>query len=170
MTTFERRLIKDESSWTEKKNAYYTYYNDPEVCQWLLKEFGLEGSHCHIINGHIPVKSKKGESPIKGGGKLVVIDGGFCRAYQPTTGIAGYTLIYNSNCIRIVAHQPFEGKRNAIRKNVDITSTSEIIERMESRIRIAETDVGAELQEQVDALKALLRAYRMGAVKEDHKN
>ncbi|WP_294533854.1 fructose-1,6-bisphosphatase, partial [uncultured Pseudoflavonifractor sp.] len=96
MTTFERRLIKDESSWAEPKNAYYTFYNDPAVCERLLREFGLEGPHCHIINGHVPVKSRKGESPIKGGGKLIVIDGGFCRAYQPTTGIAGYTLIYNS--------------------------------------------------------------------------
>ena len=170
MTTFERRLIKDESAWTEPKNAYYTYYNDPEVCDRLLREFGLEGPHCHIINGHIPVKSKKGESPIKGGGKLIVIDGGFCRAYQPTTGIAGYTLIYNSNCIRIVSHQPFAGRRNAIRENVDIASSSEVFERMEKRIKIAETDVGAQLQKQVDDLKALLRAYRMGAVTEDHKS
>ena len=170
MTTFERRLIKDESAWTEPKNAYYTYYNDPEVCDRLLREFGLQGPHCHIINGHIPVKSKKGESPIKGGGKLIVIDGGFCRAYQPTTGIAGYTLIYNSNCIRIVSHQPFAGRRNAIRENVDIASSSEVFERMEKRIKIAETDVGAQLQKQVDDLKALLRAYRMGAVTEDHKS
>ena len=170
MTTFERRLIKDESAWTEPKNAYYTYYNDPEVCDRLLREFGLQGPHSHIINGHIPVKSKKGESPIKGGGKLIVIDGGFCRAYQPTTGIAGYTLIYNSNCIRIVSHQPFAGRRNAIRENVDIASSSEVFERMEKRIKIAETDVGAQLQKQVDDLKALLRAYRMGAVTEDHKS
>ena len=89
MTTFERRLIKDESAWTEPKNAYYALYQDPAVCDMLLGEFGLEGPHCHIINGHIPVKAKKGESPIKGGGKLIVIDGGFCKAYQPTTGIAG---------------------------------------------------------------------------------
>ena len=169
MTTFERRLIKDESAWTEPKNAYYTYYNDPAVCDRLLKEFGLEGPHCHIINGHVPVKSKKGESPIKGGGKLIVIDGGFCRAYQPTTGIAGYTLIYNSNCYRIVSHKPFSGKENAIRRNWDIASTSTIFERMETRVKIAETDVGAQLQNQADDLKALLRAYRMGEVLEDHR-
>ena len=169
MTTFERRLIKDESAWTEPKNAYYTYYNDPAVCDRLLKEFGLEGPHCHIINGHIPVKSKKGESPIKGGGKLIVIDGGFCRAYQPTTGIAGYTLIYNSNCYRIVSHKPFDGKENAIRRNWDIASTSTIFERMETRVKIAETDVGVQLQQQADDLKALLQAYRMGEVLEDHR-
>ena len=169
MTTFERRLIKDESAWTEPKNAYYTYYNDPAVCDRLLKEFGLEGPHCHIINGHIPVKSKKGESPIKGGGKLIVIDGGFCRAYQPTTGIAGYTLIYNSNCYRIVSHKPFDGKEKAIRRNWDIASTSTIFERMETRVKIAETDVGSQLQRQADDLKALLKAYQMGEVKEDHR-
>ena len=96
MTTFERRLIKDESAWKEPKNAYYKLYEDPEVCKALLAEFGLQGEHCHIINGHIPVKAGKGESPIKGGGKLIVIDGGFCKAYQHTSGIAGYTLIYDS--------------------------------------------------------------------------
>ena len=169
MTTFERRLIKDESAWTEPKNAYYTHYQDPAVCDLLLKEFGLEGPHCHIINGHIPVKSKKGESPIKGGGKLLVIDGGFCRAYQPTTGIAGYTLIYNSNCYRIVSHQPFSGKGKPIRENQDIASSSMIFERMESTVKISQTDIGSELQGQVDDLKALLRAYKMGEVKEDHK-
>ena len=93
MTTFERRLIKDESAWTEPKNPYYTHYQDPAMCDFLFKGIRPGGPHCHIINGHIPVKSKKGESPIKGGGKLIVIDGGFCKAYQPTTGIAGYTLI-----------------------------------------------------------------------------
>ena len=169
MTTFERRLIKDESSWAEPKNAYYTYYNDPAVCDMLLAEFGLSGPHCHIINGHVPVKSKKGESPFKGGGKLIVIDGGFCRAYQPTTGIAGYTLIYNSNCYRIVSHKPFSGKREAIRENRDIASTSEVFERMETRVKISGTDIGSELQQQVDDLKALLRAYKMGEVLEDHR-
>ena len=169
MTTFERRLIKDESSWAEPKNAYYTFYNDPAVCDMLLAEFGLSGPHCHIINGHVPVKSKKGESPFKGGGKLIVIDGGFCRAYQPTTGIAGYTLIYNSNCYRIVSHKPFSGKREAIRENRDIASTSEVFERMETRVKISGTDIGSELQRQVDDLKALLRAYKMGEVLEDHR-
>ena len=169
MTTFERRLIKDESAWTEPKNAYYTYYQDPAVCDDLLKEFGLEGPHCHIINGHIPVKSKKGESPIKGGGKLLVIDGGFCKAYQPTTGIAGYTLIYNSWVLRLVSHQPFCGQKTAIEENIDIASSSEVFERMEARIKIAQTDVGKKLQAQADALRDLLEAYRAGAVLEDHR-
>lgn len=169
MTTFERRLIKDESAWTEEKNAYYKHYNDPAVCAALLRDFGLEGPHCHIINGHIPVKSKKGESPVKAGGRLIVIDGGFCRAYQPTTGIAGYTLIYNSNNLRIVSHEPFDGRENALRENRDIASTTQIIERMESRMEIGQSDIGAELRRQVNDLKALLKAYKMGAVKEDHR-
>ena len=169
MTTFERRFIKDESTWTEPKNPYYQYYNDPAVCDMILKDFGLEGRHCHIINGHIPVKSKKGESPIKGGGKLLVIDGGFCKAYQKTTGIAGYTLIYNSACFRLVSHEPFVGRKNAIRENQDIASTSVVFERLESRMKIAGTDVGRQLQEQIDDLMALLWAFRSGEIAEDHK-
>ena len=169
MTTFERRLIKDESAWTEPKNPYYTLYQDPAVCDMLLKEFGLEGPHCHIINGHIPVKSKKGESPIKGGGKLIVIDGGFCKAYQPTTGIAGYTLIYNSWVLRIVSHEPFCGRKTAIEKNMDIANSSRVFERMDARIKIAQTDIGAKLQAQANALRDLLSAYKAGAVPEDHR-
>ena len=168
MTTFERRLIKDESAWTEPKNAYYTLYQDPAVCEKILREFGLEGPHCHIINGHIPVKAKKGESPIKGGGKLIVIDGGFCRAYQPTSGIAGYTLIYNSRCIRIVSHQPFESKEAAIHRNHDIANDSLVFEHMERRVKIAETDVGRSIQAQADDLRRLLQAYRTGAFSESH--
>ena len=169
MTTFERRLISDESSWTEAKNAYYTLYQDPAVCDAILKEFGLHGPHCHIINGHVPVKAKKGESPIKGGGKLLVIDGGFCKAYQSTSGIAGYTLISTSNSYRIVAHQPFVGREKAIRENYGIASSTDVFERQESRVRIKDTDVGHELQLQIDDLRALLAAYRDGAVAEDHK-
>ena len=169
MTTFERRLIKDESSWAEPKNAYYTYYNDPAVCDMLLAEFGLSGPHCHIINGHVPVKSKKGESPRKGGGRLLVIDGGFCKAYQETTGIAGYTLIYNSACYRLVSHQPFVGREEAIRSSQDIASTSVVFERLETRLKIAGTDVGRQHQEQIDDLMSLLDAYRSGAIAEDHR-
>ena len=168
MTTFERRLIKDESAWTEPKNAYYALYNDSGVCDFLLKEFGLEGPHCHIINGHVPVKAKKGESPLKGNGKLIVIDGGFCKAYQSTSGIGGYTLIYNSHNIRIVAHQPFSGHDNAVHEDVDIISETEIFERMEYRFKIKDTDLGRQLQTQIDDLKDLLIAYKTGAVTENH--
>ena len=168
MTTFERRFLADKDTWTEPKNAYYTYYQDPAVCDRLLKEFGLEGEHCHIINGHVPVKVKKGESPVKGGGKLLVIDGGFSRAYQSTSGIAGYTLIYNSRHYRIVSHQPFAGKWNAVHKNDDIANESVIFEKMENRMRVRDTDEGSELQSRVDDLKLLLEAYRTGAVTENH--
>ncbi|MBQ3803313.1 MAG: fructose-1,6-bisphosphatase [Oscillospiraceae bacterium] len=169
MTTFERRLIADEASWTEAKNPYYTLYQDPEVCDFILKEFGLEGPHCHIINGHVPVKVRKGESPIKGGGKLLVIDGGFCKAYQSTSGIAGYTLISTSKSYRIVAHQPFVGREKAIRENYGIASSTDIFERQESRQMVADTDFGEELRMRIEDLKALLDAYRDGAVMEDHK-
>ena len=168
MTTFERRLIRDKAAWTEPKNAYYTLYESSEVCERLLREFGLEGPHCHIVNGHIPVKVRKGESPVKGNGRLLVIDGGFCKAYQATSGIAGYTLIYDSYGYRIVAHQPFAGRKKAIRENWDIASTYEIFERMEQRQKIAETDIGMRLQQQIDELNGLLRAFRDGAVVEGH--
>ena len=169
MTTFERRFLADESTWTEPKNAYYQLYSDPAVCEMLLKEFGLEGERCRIINGHVPVKSKKGESPLKGGGRLIVIDGGFCKAYQKTTGIAGYTLIYSSSYLRLVSHEPFAGRDHAIRENRDIASEPVLLERMDRRIRIAQTDAGRQIQEQIDDLMALLSAFRSGAIAEDHK-
>ncbi len=169
MTTFERRLIRDEAAWAEPKNAYYRLYQEKSVCEMLLAEFGLSGPHCHIINGHVPVKAGKGESPIKGGGKLIVIDGGFCKAYQATSGIAGYTLIFNSHSYRMVAHQPFAGREKALRENFDITSTPEVFERLESRMKIRDSDIGRELKAQADELKKLLQAFRDGAVKEDHR-
>ena len=168
MATFERRFIDNEVAQAEPKNAYYTYYQDPEVCDMLLKEFGLEGPHCHIINGHVPVKAKKGESPIKGGGKLIVIDGGFSKAYQPTSGIAGYTLTFGSRYFRIVAHQPFAGKQHAVASNADIDNESDIFEWMETRLKVADTDEGKMLRARVDELMDLLDAYRSGAVTENH--
>ena len=170
MTTFERRLISDERAWAEPKNAYYTLYENPKICDAILKEFGLHGPHCHIINGHVPVKARKGESPIKGGGKLIVIDGGFCKAYQPTSGIAGYTLIYNSHCYRIVAHQPFAGREKAIRDNYDISSSTTIFERLEDRQKVMETDLGRDIQERIADLRRLLDAFRDGVVTEDHRH
>ena len=170
MTTFERRFLADKETWAEPKNAYYTYYQDSGVCDRLLAEFGLTGEHCHIINGHVPVRAKKGESPIKGGGKLLVIDGGFSRAYQETSGIAGYTLIYNSRHYRIVAHQPFPGKYNALHRNDDIVNDSVIFEKLETRMRVRQTEEGEELQRRVEDLMMLLEAYRTGAVTENHKS
>ena len=168
MATFERRFVDNEVAQAEPKNPYYTFYHDPEICQMLLKEFGLEGAHCHIINGHVPVKARKGESPIKGGGKLLVIDGGFSKAYQPTSGIAGYTLTFGSRYMRIVAHQPFAGKKHAVQSNADIDNDSDIFERVERRLKVADTDEGKELQARVDELMDLLDAYRSGAVTENH--
>ena len=168
MTTFERRFIADESTWAEPKNPYYRYYEDPAVCDMLLSEFGLTGKHRHIINGHVPVKVKKGESPVKGGGRLIVIDGGFSKAYQSTSGIAGYTLIFSSRHFRIVSHQPFEGKQVALQKNHDIQNESMIFERMNTRMKVSETDEGKELQARVEELTMLLDAYRSGAVRENH--
>ena len=168
IATFERRLIADQATWAEPKNPYYSFYNEDAVCVRILREFGLEGEHCHIVNGHVPVKTKDGESPIKAGGRLIVIDGGFCRAYQPTTGIAGYTLVYDSWGIHITAHEPFPGRRNAIRDNKDILSTSMAFDRSENRIRISETDNGRALQQTIDDLKDLLAAFRRGEIKEDN--
>ncbi|MDO4271080.1 MAG: fructose-1,6-bisphosphatase [Eubacteriales bacterium] len=170
IATFERRLIADERTWAEPKNPYYSYYNEDEVCVRILREFGLEGEHCHIVNGHVPVKSKDGESPIKAGGRLIVIDGGFCRAYQPTTGIAGYTLVYDSWGIHITAHEPFPGRRTAIQSNRDILSTSMAFDRAETRIRIRETDNGLCLQQTIDDLTELVRAFRRGEIKEDNRS
>lgn len=169
MTTFERRFIQDEKIWAEPKNAYYTFYQDPLVCDRILAEFGLSGPHCHIINGHVPVKVRKGESPIKGGGKLIVIDGGFSRAYQSTSGIAGYTLVFNSHHFRIVSHEPFAGKYNALHNNDDIESRSQIFEVLEARLRIKDTDQGVMLKTKMDDLLLLLDAYRSGAVTENHQ-
>lgn len=169
ITTFERRLVLDKSVRSEPKNPYYHHYNSEEVCEQILKEFDLEGSHCHIINGHVPVKTKEGESPVKAHGRLVVIDGGFCRAYQPTTGIGGYTLIFNSWGTKLASHEPFSGREDAIRSNKDIISTTAIFDRVDSRIKIAETDIGAQLQASIGELTELLRAYRSGEIKENHE-
>ena len=170
MTTFERRFIRDEAAWTEAKNPYYTLYQDPEVCSFLLKEFGLEGPHRHIINGHVPVKVKKGESPVKGDGRLIVIDGGICRAYQSTSGIAGYTLVYNSHGYRMIAHQPFAGKEKAVQENFDIASAADIFEWFEERQKIEDTDEGVRLGERISDLWELLEAYQAGVVAENIGN
>ena len=169
IATFERALIRDQETWVEEKNPYYRYCDQEEYCVRILEEFGLQGPHCHIVNGHVPVKSKDGESPIKANGRLIVIDGGFCRAYQKTTGIAGYTLIYNSWGMRLASHQPFSGLEEAVRQNTDIVSTSVVFERMESRIKISETDTGAALKKNVEDLQWLLGAYRTGLITEDHE-
>ncbi len=169
MTTFERLLIGDPEICREQKNPYYIHSAKVETCLRILQEFGLNGEYSHIINGHVPVRSKDGENPVKAGGRLIVIDGGFCKVYQPQTGIAGYTLIYNSHGIRITSHEPFDGVQDAICNNKDILSTSVIFETRESRIKIADTDDGRSIRENIEDLKLLLEAYRAGLVKEEHK-
>ena len=162
MTTFERMYIADENTWEERKNPYYTFYNSEKTCKMILQEFGLRGSHSHIINGHVPVRAQRGESPIKGGGRLIVIDGGFCRAYQPTTGIAGYTLIYNSHGMRIMSHQPFADTERAIDENEDILSRSQVFETEVARLMVQDTDKGSRVSDQLYDLSLLLTAYRQG--------
>ncbi len=162
ITTFERLLIKDEKAHFEPKNAYYKIWKSSELCEKILNEFGIGGSGSHIINGHIPVK--KGENPIKADGKLVLIDGGFCHAFLGRTGIAGYTLIYNSEGMRISAHAPFAGKEAAINGNADIIYNTSVFEIRESPIRIIETDVGKGIIEKIADLMMLKEAYEKGEV------
>ncbi len=160
ITTFERVYVDDAKYHQETRNAYYKYYNDKAFCERLLHDFGIDGKYSHIINGHVPVKKKDGESPIKAEGKLIVIDGGFCKAYHAKTGIAGYTLIYNSHGLRLCAHEPFDTIEKAIENRSDIHSEVTVFETRENRLRVSDTDTGRELAEQVEGLKALLEYYQ----------
>ncbi len=166
MATFERYFIADKDTHKESKGAYSKFKTDPAVCDMILAEFGLKGDHCHTINGHIPVKTIKGESPIKANGKLLVIDGGFSKAYQSETGIAGYTLIYNSIGLLLAQHAPFKSVESAVRDCVDIKSFTKVVETVEKRTLVGDTDMGIKLKEQIKNLKELLAAYRSGIVHE----
>ncbi|MFR9503898.1 MAG: fructose-1,6-bisphosphatase [Rikenellaceae bacterium] len=166
MRTFERYFISDAEAHKEIKGNYYRMINDAEVCKLILKDFGLSAEESHIINGHIPVRLTKGETPIKAGGKLLVIDGGFSKAYQPETGIAGFTLIFNSYGMQLVQHEPFESTQKAIEEGVDILSTRVVVERISNRIKVKDTNIGVDLQQQIEDLKLLLLAYRTGQIKE----
>lgn len=163
--TFERALILEEETWKEPKNAYYSYYNDEEYCRKILNEFSLDKPWSRIVNGHIPVKVKDGEDPRKANGRLVVIDGGFCRAYQKTTGIAGYTMFFGSHDIHIAAHEPFTSREEVIRNEEDITSHSFIVEKMERRLLVSDTDTGDEIRGRLRDLDDLLEAYQRGTIK-----
>jgi len=169
MKTFERYFIDDKATHTELKNPYYSLYDKEDICDMILEEFGLNPTISHIINGHVPVKVKKGEVPIKAGGKLFIIDGGFSKAYQKETGIAGYTLISNSWGLKLVSHEPFESREKAIVEGKDILSSSRIVEDVKNRTRVRDTDIGRELQRQVNDLKKLLNAYKKGIIKERYK-
>ena len=165
MTTFERLYVADKATHTEVKDPYYTWYNEESACRRILAEFGLPGS-CHIINGHVPVQEKNGESPLKGGGRLIVIDGGFCRAYHEKTGIAGYTLTYSSRDMSLRTHQPFISAEKAITENIDIVSRESVLEQENRRILVEDVDEGETLREKVHDLKQLVIAYQLGWIKE----
>ena len=164
MATFERYMIEDKETQKENKTAYYLLRDNEEVVDRILKEFGLEGPHKHIINGHVPVR--RGDSPVRCNGKLLVIDGGFSKAYHGTTGIAGYTLIYNSRGMRLVAHEPFTSMEDAIRRGRDIHSDAVAVESYEVRQCIADTDIGKKLKQDIEELEQLLEAYRSGEIVE----
>ncbi len=166
MKTFERYFIADKAMHHEEKGWYYKLRNSAEVCDAILDEFGVEGKHRHIINGHVPVRAGKGESPIKADGRLMVIDGGFAKAYHDTTGIAGYTLVYHSRGFQLVQHEPFNSTEEAIRTGSDIRSTIQIVEMTGKRMMVSNTDIGAALLIRVGDLENLLLAYRKGLIKE----
>lgn len=167
MATFERYFIADKVTHKENKGHYHTVIDKGDVCARVLSEFGLNPESSHIINGHVPVKFKKGETPIKAGGRRLVIDGGFSKAYQSETGIAGYTLIFNSFGLQMVQHEPFESTEKAIGEGRDILSTKFVVEKVTKRVKVRDTDIGKELIRQVEDLHDLLKAYRIGLVKEN---
>ena len=166
MTTFERYFIADKAPQEEKKGAYFTLSDDEKVCEAILKEFGLDPTTGRIINGHVPVRTIKGETPIRANGKRFVIDGGFSKPYQEKTGIAGYTLIYNSHGIQLVEHESFESREQAILSGSDIHNRTLLQDFSGQRMHIKDTDKGKELLEQINSLEQLLQAYRSGTLRE----
>lgn len=166
MATFECYFLKDKAVAKEHKGAYYVFRNDSEAVERLLQEFNVQGSHRHVINGHTPIHTAKGESPVKAGGRLLVIDGGFSKPYQRVTGIAGYTLVYHSRGMQLVEHQPFTSAEEAIREGTDIRSTRRLVELRSERILIRDTDKGREIKQRIEALRCLLSAYRAGQIRE----
>ena len=166
MATFERYFLQDAETHIVKKNPYYSLLENEKVINQILEEFGLDPAVSHIVNGHVPVKRKDGENPVKCGGKVLVIDGGFSKAYQKETGIAGYTLIFNSYGLLLVAHEPFESTESAIAKEKDIHSETMIVKRVRERLLVGDTDIGEELKRQVKDLERLLVAYRNGELRE----
>ncbi len=166
MATFERYFLTDKAVRHEEKGHYYRLREDPAVCDMILDSFDVKGKHRHIINGHVPVKAGSGENPVKAGGKLMVIDGGFSKAYHDTTGIAGYTLVYHSRGLQLVQHEPFTSAEDAARNGSDIKSTTQIVELNADPVNVRDTDIGVELQGQIDELMELLYAYRHGIIKE----
>ena len=169
MATFERYFLKDAETYKEEKGNYFKLRLDEAVCDRILDAFEVKGENRHIINGHVPVHASKGENPIKAGGRLMVIDGGFSEAYHKETGIAGYTLVYHSRGFQLVQHEPFTSARDAIVRETDIKSTTQIVEMSAHRMLVADTDKGEELREQVSDLQELLYAYRHGIITEKRR-
>ena len=169
MATFERYFLKDKETFKEEKGNYFKLRDSEKVCDRILDAFEVKGKNRHIINGHVPVHASKGENPIKAGGKLMVIDGGFSEAYHNETGIAGYTLVYHSRGFQLVQHEPFKSSRDAIVKETDIKSTIQIVEMSAHRMLVADTDKGEELKDQIRDLKELLYAYRHGIITEKRR-
>jgi fructose-1,6-bisphosphatase-3 len=166
MTTFERYFLTDSSLYHEEKGNYYKLREKPEICDIILDAFEVKGSNRHIINGHVPVHASQGENPIKADGRLMVIDGGFAKAYHKTTGIAGYTLVYHSRGFLLIQHEPFTSTREAIMNETDIKSSTQIEVMTGKRVRVRDTDKGIILQRQVKELRELLYAYQHGIIKE----
>lgn len=166
MTTYERYFIAEKEAQKENKNPYYTLREEDQVLKNIFDEFELDFQSGHIINGHVPVKSKNGESPVKAGGRILAIDGGFSRAYQGKTGIAGYTLIYNSQMMQLVSHEPFSSAEDSILYEKDILSTSIIVENRANRMFVRDTYDGMKIQQEVNDLKMLIIAYKKGLIKE----
>lgn len=165
MATFERYLIAEKETHKEINGHYLTLKNDPAICDMILNEFGIKDTaYAHIINGHIPVKTIKGESPVKAGGKLLVIDGGYSKAYQPETGIAGYTLISNSQCLKLVKHKPFEDRETAVKHGIDVESETTVLQYPVHRLFVRDTDNGKKMEAQIEDLKQLLEAFRAGKI------
>ena len=161
MATFESTFIKDKAVCHEEMNPYYTFVEDEKVCFKILREFGMDPMTSHIVNGHVPVKA--GENPVKGNGRLFMIDGGISKAYQSKTGIGGYTLIYNSHCLALAEHKPYNAETK------DTSPTVHIVQNMSKRVLVEDTDKGAEMREMMESLKALMEQYRSGAMKERYE-
>ena len=164
-TTFERSFISDESTWKEPADPYFRLIKEAAICEKILAEFGLDAKHGHIINGHVPVKVKKGESPMRANGRAIIIDGGFATPYHSKTGISGYTLIYNSRGLRLLQHQTVANVREALRENRDIESVSQTVELQARSCLVRDTDRGAAIMDEIADLHALLRAYQTGHIK-----
>ena len=166
MTTFENVFLEEKELKVEGKDFYYRYQEDGRIADKILAEFGLAGPKCRIINGHVPVKVKSGEKPLKAGGKIIVIDGGFARAYHSKTGIAGYKMVYSSRGVSLRAHQPFTSFQDVILNNKDIESKVNVFDTMKNRMLVAETDEGKEIKAKIEDLKLLIEAYNKRIIKQ----